>query len=55
MTMSEDQTHLIHAIEHLAAARTELDMVRKEDRPMAVKHSIGLITDSIRETASIIR
>jgi len=55
MTISEDQIHYIQAIKYLASARTELDMVRRADRPIEVQHSINRITDSIGETASMIR
>lgn len=56
MKMPEDQIHLLHALEHLAAARRELWEATKEwDSPAYVEATIEPIETTIRRVASMLR
>lgn len=56
MMIPSDQTHFIHAIEHLAVARRELwEAVKNEDSTDYMTPVFESIDDSIRRIASVIR
>lgn len=55
MKIPSDQTHFIHALEHLAAARRELWEAVKQDDPTYMVKVFESIDDSIRRIASVIR
>jgi hypothetical protein len=56
MITPEEQTHLIHALEHLAAARRELwEATKNVDSPAHLEDTIEPIDTTIKRVASMIR
>jgi|LGVF01.2.fsa_nt_gb hypothetical protein len=56
MSIPSDQTHFIHTIEHLAAARRELwEAVNDQSSKEQMTPVFESIDDSIRRIASVIR
>jgi hypothetical protein len=55
MRIPSDQTHFIHTIEHLAAARRELWDAVKNDDPVYMESVFESIDESIKSIARVLR